>query len=267
MFDSAGPQVAGTQEPRAVPPEESVLWEYLAGFVDGLNASAMNLADRLPLIGRFVDGEEAHQRLLELGVSEEAIAASGLLFDGSLTLLLSAGGGVVVQSAGKVYNLAGNAETVLQVAEALAEGDAGAIARVATEELLKRAAQKRASSKLGTVDPDNASKLSSPKRAGDAAGATSSIPKTLGEVNLKGTLQGFGKNLADEGKFFGWKPGYTSKAASDFSKEMLLQNGWTKERLSAIAEAYEHIARITPNNPSAAGRATQLRGIIDTFFD
>jgi hypothetical protein len=34
-----------------------------------------------------------------------------------------------------------------------------------------------------------------------------------------------------------------------------------KQRLLDVAEGYEHIARTTPNNPSAVGRAAQLREI------
>jgi hypothetical protein len=48
---------------------------------------------------------------------------------------------------------------------------------------------------------------------------------------------------------------------------MLVDKGWTKERLLDVAEGYEHIARITPNNPSAAGRARQLREIAEALFD
>jgi hypothetical protein len=48
---------------------------------------------------------------------------------------------------------------------------------------------------------------------------------------------------------------------ADFTKDELLARGWTKEQLLNVAEGYEHIARIAPKNPSAAGRAAQLREI------
>jgi hypothetical protein len=50
------------------------------------------------------------------------------------------------------------------------------------------------------------------------------------------------------------------------TQPILFSNGWTKDRLTQIAEAYENIARITPGNPSAAGRAAQLREIIGKLF-
>ena len=93
-------------------------------------------------------------------------------------------------------------------------------------------------------------------------------PKTIGEINLKGTMKGYGMTLADEGKFFGWKPSSVSKSATDFTKEQLLGRGWTKERLLEIAEKYEWLHKLTPGsgNPSAAGRAAQLREILEKLF-
>ncbi len=49
------------------------------------------------------------------------------------------------------------------------------------------------------------------------------------------------------------------------TKEQLLANGWTKELLLDVAKAYEDVARITPKNPSAAGRAQQLRELAKLF--
>ena len=63
------------------------------------------------------------------------------------------------------------------------------------------------------------------------------------------------------GSFFGWKPRHVTKVPADFTKEELLSKGWTKERLLHIAEGYEHVARITPENPNATIRAKQLREI------
>jgi hypothetical protein len=70
-----------------------------------------------------------------------------------------------------------------------------------------------------------------------------------------------GANLKEAGDFFGWEPAQTTKSAADFTKDQLLAKGWTKDRLLDVAEGYEHIARITPSNPSARGRARQLREI------
>jgi len=70
-----------------------------------------------------------------------------------------------------------------------------------------------------------------------------------------------GASLKAAGEFFGWEPARITKAPGDFTKDELLARGWTKERLVDVADAYEDIARITPGNPSAAGRARQLREI------
>jgi RHS repeat-associated protein len=99
-------------------------------------------------------------------------------------------------------------------------------------------------------------------------GPSPAPPKTLREVDLTSRVKAAGgRGMAEEGDFFGWETGRVSKTAKDFSKEGLLSRGWTRERLSSVAEGYEHIARITPNNPSAAGRAQQIRDIIKRLFD
>jgi hypothetical protein len=88
------------------------------------------------------------------------------------------------------------------------------------------------------------------------------VPQTLREVDLPGRIRAAGgASLKEAGEFFGWEPGRITKAPADFTKDQLLAKGWTKERLLNVAEGYEHIARLTPNNPSAAGRAAQLREI------
>lgn len=89
---------------------------------------------------------------------------------------------------------------------------------------------------------------------------------TLKEVDLGGRIrQADGSTLKEAGEFFGWKPRSVTKTAADFTKEQLLAKGWTKERLMDVAEGYEHIARITPKNPIATGRAAQLREIANLF--
>jgi hypothetical protein len=96
----------------------------------------------------------------------------------------------------------------------------------------------------------------------NASGGPQRIPRTLKEVDLPGRIRAAGgANLKEAGEFFGWEPGRVTETAGDFTKDELLAKGWTKERLLDVAEGYEHVARITPNNPSAAGRAGHLREI------
>ena len=93
------------------------------------------------------------------------------------------------------------------------------------------------------------------------------VPATLKEVGLPARINAAGgRGLAEEGTFFGWKGGHVTRQASDFTKDELIKRGWTKEVLESVAAGYEHIARITPANPSAAGRAAQLRKILETLF-
>jgi hypothetical protein len=96
----------------------------------------------------------------------------------------------------------------------------------------------------------------------NTSGTPQKIPQTLKEVDLPGRLRAAGgASLKEAGEFFGWEPARVTKTAADFTKDQLLARGWTKQRLLDVAEGYEHIARITPNNPSAVGRAAQLREI------
>jgi hypothetical protein len=91
-----------------------------------------------------------------------------------------------------------------------------------------------------------------------------SKPQTLAEVRLPERIRAAGgANLREAGEFFGWDPGIVTKGTSEFTTEQLLQHGWTKEILLDVAGAYEDIARITPHNPSAAGRAAQLRALAE----
>ena len=88
------------------------------------------------------------------------------------------------------------------------------------------------------------------------------VPQTLKEVDLRGRIRAAGgASLKETGEFFGWAPARVTKTTADFTKDELLAKGWTKERLLNVADGYDHIARITPNNPSAAARARQLREI------
>jgi hypothetical protein len=91
-------------------------------------------------------------------------------------------------------------------------------------------------------------------------------PLTLREVDLGTRVRAAGgANLREAGEFFGWKPSRVMKGIGDFTREQLVAKGWTKDRLLDVAEAYEQISRITPDNPSAAGRAAQLREIAGLF--
>lgn len=65
-----------------------------------------------------------------------------------------------------------------------------------------------------------------------------------------------------------WGPSDGSKSAVDSTREQLLARGWTKERLLEVARKYEWIEILTPGggNPSAAGRAAQLREIVKQLF-
>jgi len=91
-------------------------------------------------------------------------------------------------------------------------------------------------------------------------------PETLREVDLPRRIRaGGGSSLKEVGDFFGWEPGRVVKPPDEFSKRELLAKGWTKARIIDVAEGYEHIARITPENRSAAGRAAQLREIAQLF--
>lgn len=94
----------------------------------------------------------------------------------------------------------------------------------------------------------------------------SSIAEKLKEINLAGRIRAAGGlSLREAGEFFGWEPGRVTKPASDFTTAELTARGWTRERLLDVAEAYERIAQLTPRNPSAAGRAAQLREIAKLY--
>jgi hypothetical protein len=99
-----------------------------------------------------------------------------------------------------------------------------------------------------------------------AAPGAPALPQTIREVDLPGRIRQAGHtDLKRVGEFFGWEPRQVTKTAADFTKDQLLANGWTKERLLNVAEGYEHITRVTPSNPSAAGRAAQLRDLAKLF--
>ena len=91
-------------------------------------------------------------------------------------------------------------------------------------------------------------------------------PLTLKDVDLAGRIRAAGgASLKEAGEFFGWEPAMVTKTITDFTKDQLLARGWTRERLEEVADGYEHVVRITPRNPSAAGRAAQLRCLAALF--
>jgi hypothetical protein len=96
----------------------------------------------------------------------------------------------------------------------------------------------------------------------NSSGTSPNDPQTLGEVDLPGRIRAAGgAKLMEAGKFFSWKGRGVTKTAADFRKDELLARGWTRDRLLNVAEGYDHVARITPDNPSAIARATQLREV------
>jgi hypothetical protein len=94
-------------------------------------------------------------------------------------------------------------------------------------------------------------------------------PKTIKDVDLPGRIEKAtgSRNLKETGDFFGWRPRHITKDVGEFTKEELLAKGWSKESLLDIAQAYDDIKGITPDNPSAEGRAKQLRELAAKFFD
>jgi len=100
----------------------------------------------------------------------------------------------------------------------------------------------------------------------DADDTAAEPPRTLREVDLPSRIRAAGgKSLKVAGVFFGWEPGRVIKSADEFSIDLLLRHGWTRQRLMDVADADEQIARITPENPSASGRAAQLRELAELF--
>jgi len=95
----------------------------------------------------------------------------------------------------------------------------------------------------------------------DSAG----LPQKLSEVRMHDRLlAGGAASIAAVGKFFGWD-GVLVISPDEFSADMLAKHGWTREKLTELAEGYEHVSRITPDNTSAVTRAIQLREIADNL--
>jgi RHS repeat-associated protein len=88
----------------------------------------------------------------------------------------------------------------------------------------------------------------------------------VSDVGLVGRIGAAGMTTSQAGDFFGWENGYLTKTAADFTRNQLLANGWTQARILDIASAYAQIARMAPDNPSAAIRAEQMRAIAAQHF-
>ena len=96
-------------------------------------------------------------------------------------------------------------------------------------------------------------------------------PNTPGGLGLKDIIkQASGWSPGKAGDYFGWVGRGVTKSAKDFTKADLLKNGFTKDALEKMAEAYEAIAKMSSStgnlNPSAASRAAQLREILKELF-
>mgnify|MGYP000597034603 CR=1 FL=1 len=91
-------------------------------------------------------------------------------------------------------------------------------------------------------------------------------PRTITEVELPRRLTAAGaQDHRQVSKFFGWNIQQAVRDPAEFSLEMLSVEGWTQSRLLELAEGYEHVSRITPENPSAWPRAVQLRQIAGLY--
>jgi len=105
------------------------------------------------------------------------------------------------------------------------------------------------------------------RTAGAAIGAEVAVASAqriaLDAVNMKARVSASGMGLKEAGKFFGWKGnGEITKNISNFSKEMLESNGWTKEIIKDVAKAYREVSQATPQNLSALPRAAQMESLL-----
>jgi RHS repeat-associated protein len=85
-------------------------------------------------------------------------------------------------------------------------------------------------------------------------------------IALAEKIKASGMTTRQAGEFFGWGTGpQITKPLSAFSRESLEAAGWTKETLSAVANAYREISNITPNNAAAPVRAQQIEALLELF--
>jgi hypothetical protein len=94
---------------------------------------------------------------------------------------------------------------------------------------------------------------------------TRKISELIKEINLIDRIKQSGMSSKQAGEFFGWGKGNPAKSVMNFTKEILEQNGWTKEIIKNVAEGYKKIGLLDPVNPSALPRARQLESLIKLF--
>ena len=80
-----------------------------------------------------------------------------------------------------------------------------------------------------------------------------------------------GMTTGQAGRYFGWGRGTKlTKGVSDFTKDQLIKDGYTRSALEKIAKAYEGIAKNKSANDvfnqAAAVRAKQIREILERLF-
>ena len=91
------------------------------------------------------------------------------------------------------------------------------------------------------------------------------VAQVIKELDLPARIQKSGMTNQEAGKFFGWEKAHNSKNSSNFTKQILIENGWTKEIIESVAESYAKIAEVAPRNPSAKLRAEQLKSLLQLF--
>jgi hypothetical protein len=84
-------------------------------------------------------------------------------------------------------------------------------------------------------------------------------------------LKRLGLNTKDASAFFGWGDKTTiTKSVSDFTKEQLLEAGWTKENLIDLGDAYRSLASKGQTNggvnSAAVARSNQAFELAEHFF-
>ena len=90
-------------------------------------------------------------------------------------------------------------------------------------------------------------------------------------TSLTRLFEAMGTTSKAAGNFFGWGNRTTlSKSLSDFSRESLLANGWTRENLIRLANAYnDQVVKAVQkglDNPAARARSQQAMDLANKFF-
>lgn len=88
-----------------------------------------------------------------------------------------------------------------------------------------------------------------------------------GWTSLKGLLDYSGYGTKGAEKYFGWQGKQIVKSLSDFSKKKLIKDGWSKDMLRRLANAYnDQIRNGGKVNPVAIIRRDQIIAILRRFF-